>query len=191
MTVSRRKFLRQSALAAAACVTIPAVIPSDGWGQNPSGKTTTATGNVTKDHDAALDRLDRKAFEGAVGSGFKIRLSSPHSETIWLRLMSVTDLPTFEPKVPVKLDVPLKTPYPVVSSGFALSFQGPAFRPLTQDSYVFEHAALGAFSLFIVPTQKGSDQYLALINRLNHPLTNHPIPTGRTIKEKESPSIIH
>ena len=54
---------------------------------------------------------------------------------------------------------------------FSLIFHGSENHFLPQRSYVFEHARLGRFELFIVPIgqQPGFFQYQAIINRLVNP----------------------
>ena len=53
-------------------------------------------------------------------------------------------------------------------SSFSAVFHGPADRPLEQDTYVVEHAAMGAFPLFIVPVYPDGEglYYQAIFNRL-------------------------
>ena len=52
---------------------------------------------------------------------------------------------------------------------FSLFFGGNANRPLRQDTYSFEHARLGCFSMFIVPVgcpDPSACRYEAAFNRL-------------------------
>jgi len=51
---------------------------------------------------------------------------------------------------------------------FSVQFHGPSAQPLSQGTYQFEHRALGAFSLFIVPTRTGGQnaRYEAIFNRI-------------------------
>ncbi len=55
-------------------------------------------------------------------------------------------------------------------SCFVLAFRGPAKPALVQKTYPFQHAQLGAFSLFIVPGSADATgrNYLAVINHV-HP----------------------
>lgn len=56
---------------------------------------------------------------------------------------------------------------------FSLLFRGPHDVALTQDTYSFEHAALGRFSMFIVPVcppDNGTCYYEAIFNRLPGPV---------------------
>jgi hypothetical protein len=51
---------------------------------------------------------------------------------------------------------------------FSLIFRGLASQPLTQDTYLFEHGAIGQFGLFIVPIGRrvtAYQRYEAIFNR--------------------------
>jgi hypothetical protein len=56
---------------------------------------------------------------------------------------------------------------------FSLLFSGPGNRPLTQDTYRFEHNTMGCFEIFIVPVP-GRDPsrtyYHAVFNRMVQPV---------------------
>ena len=55
-----------------------------------------------------------------------------------------------------------------VQERFSLFFVGDAARPLSQDTYIFEHASLGRFPLFIVPIWRpdgGRSVYEAVFDR--------------------------
>jgi len=56
---------------------------------------------------------------------------------------------------------------------FSLLFDGPADRPLGQQTYRFSHERLGSFDLFIVPvsTERNARQYEAVFNRRLDPGT--------------------
>lgn len=56
---------------------------------------------------------------------------------------------------------------------FSLLFRGSHDVPLTQDTYAFEHAALGRFSMFIVPVGLRDGKacyYEAIFNRATGPV---------------------
>jgi hypothetical protein len=59
---------------------------------------------------------------------------------------------------------------------FSLLFRGPADQPLSQDTYSFDHKALGQFTMFIVPvgaeSADGKRFYQAVFNR----------PAGRPVQ---------
>ncbi len=173
MEVSRRIFLRHSAVAAAAC----AALPMQGWSsvQNPSSRSVNSKRTKTKhaskssvsQQDAdALQALTRAHFTDAIGTGFKVSLPGHENDAQWLRLMAVNDLPKLTPKNPGLMAVAPKSTVPLVAStGFSLSFNGTAPNPLPQDTYVFEHDRLGRFALFIVPAGPGQQSYSAAIVR--------------------------
>jgi hypothetical protein len=169
MAVSRRIFLRHSAVAAAVC----AALPIQGWSSshNPSPRTVKNKSAQTKlavsQHDAdALQALTRAHFADAIGTGFKVSLPGHETDAQWLRLISVNDLPRLAPENPGLMAVAPKSTAPVqTSTGFTLSFNGTAPKPLPQDTYVFEHDRLGRFALLIVPAGPGQQSYSAVIVR--------------------------
>jgi uncharacterized protein DUF6916 len=169
MAVSRRIFLRHSAVAAAAC----AVLPTQGWSSthNPFSKSVNSKSHKTKPavskQDAdALQALTRAHFTDAIGTGFKVSLPGHENDAQWLRLIAVNDLPTLPPANPGLMAVAPKSTAPVVAStGFTLSFNGTAAKALPQDTYVFEHDRLGRFALLIVPAGPGQQSYSAVIVR--------------------------
>jgi uncharacterized protein DUF6916 len=173
MAVSRRRFLRQTALATAACF----ALPLEAWSQvnrlpaketAPKEVAVPAPGSSKINGEAdALKHLMRPDFESVVGSGFKVGQTVNDPNPQWLRLLKVTDLPT-PPQVNLgSMAVqPKQTTSTQASSGFMLSFLGGAATPLTQGTYVFQHEGLGRFGLFIVPTAPGQQSYTAVINRL-------------------------
>jgi hypothetical protein len=173
MEVSRRIFLRHSAIAAAAC----AALPMQGWSsvqnQSPrrvhskSSRTKHAPKSSVSQPDAdALQALTRAHFTDAIGTGFKVSLPGHENDAQWLRLMAVNELPKLAPENRGLMAVAPKSTAPLVAStGFSLSFNGTAPDPLPQDTYVFEHDRLGRFALFIVPAGPGKQSYSAVIVR--------------------------
>jgi len=161
MTVSRRSVLRQGFVAALACV----AGPLQAWSakKNSSGKSSPQN----KSTGADSQTLNREAFDKVVGSGFKVSSTSGDGNSVWLRLLSVQDLPELTPVDPDTMDVPPPSSAPVATtSGFVLHFMGTLPKRLPQDTYTFEHPKLGTFSLFIVPEGADGQTYFALINLL-------------------------
>lgn len=162
MSVSRRKLLQNTVLAAAACAA--GALPV--WAaKNQKGPNGPPQPEV---EDAGLKPLDRVAFEAAVGSGFRVTPTTGGSSVVWLRLLSVNDLPALVPINTGAMAVPppRQKSAPVKTAGFLLSFLGTLPKPLPQGTYNFEHARLGKFSLLIVPGKSGQETYTAVINRL-------------------------
>ena len=160
MSVSRRNLLRNSILAAIAF----AASPFRAWsGQGKSGQKS-GPSNVNND---GWEHLDRAAFNKAVGTGFKVTPISGSGNSVWLRLLSVQDLPALVPVDPASMAVPPKQKSAnILLSGFMLIFLGTLAKPLPQDTYGFEHPGLGKFSLLIVPGGQGAQTYTAIIARL-------------------------
>jgi len=160
MSVSRRKFLQHSILAA---FVLAARRLRAGTGQRA------ASGNTGPDQaqDATLKNLDRAAFTRVLGSGFQVNPATGKSSPVWLRLLAVEDLPALAPVNPGLMAVPPKQKsVPIQTSGFMLDFLGTLPEPLAQGTYVFDHPQLGKFSLLIVPLGQGQQTYVAVINRL-------------------------
>jgi hypothetical protein len=84
-----------------------------------------------------LQDFTLEAFAGCVGNRFAISLDE---EELALELVSAAALGGATTEVPPGDRLP-----------FSLEFLGPAEPVLAQATYGFEHAALGAFELFIVP----------------------------------------
>jgi hypothetical protein len=155
MSVSRRRFLQSSTLAAAAC----AAAPLQAWNNKPSLDGAT-------NHLPGLNGLSRQSFERVVGSSFKVSATTGNANTVWLRLLAVEDLPALQPVNTAIMAVPPKpTTSAVSTTGFMLSFSGPGTR-LPQGTYAFEHAGLGKFALLIVPGGPGLGTYTAVFNLL-------------------------
>jgi hypothetical protein len=159
MSVSRRQFLHNTALAAIGCATSSGLV----WGGSKkfhgpaSGSSSIIAGPLP----------GRQAFEGQVGSSFEFTSEAGLSPG-WLQLAGVGDLPKLVPVNPASMAVPPpKTKGPTANtSGFVLSFsRGPA-AGLAQGTYTVQNQALGKFSLFIVPTGPGSQSYTAVFNQL-------------------------
>jgi hypothetical protein len=161
MSVSRRKLLQHSILAAfafAAGRLHAGTEQKDGSsGDSPPNKAQAVT----------LKPLDRAAFTGAVGSGFQVSPTTGKSSPVWLRLLAVQDLPALAPVNPALMAVPpQQKSAPIQTTGFMLQFLGTLPEPLKQGTYDFDHPQLGKFSLLIVPEGQEQQTYIAVINRL-------------------------
>jgi hypothetical protein len=99
-------------------------------------------GNAAGEGDAVPDEitLTRQTFADRVGETFTVRLSDEHG--LALTLDSVSALPHgSNPDTSPQLR----------REPFSLVFRGPLDAPLAQHTYTFEHPALGAIDIFIVP----------------------------------------
>jgi hypothetical protein len=70
---------------------------------------------------------------------------------------------------------------------FVLHFRGGDVQ-LSQDTYTVEHAALGTFALFLVPSgadERGTQSYVATINRLAY--TSKPSAAPKAMPRKSAP----
>lgn len=173
LAFSRRIFLRHGVLAAAACAANPFSAMAFGTRRTPIGgseegdprQTSGAGSDNWQDHAAALDKLGRTAFSGAVGTNFKV-FTAAGQLPVWVTLLAVEDLPALAPVNLASFAVPNKaTGFAPASSGFVLVFGGSS--PLPQDTYLFEHQNLGRFALFTVPGGNGTQVYTAVVNRLD------------------------
>jgi hypothetical protein len=175
MSVNRRKFLQQAALAAAASAATPLL----SWGQrrpevdNPELEIGPGAAGGHGFASAHLG-VSRTAFENLVGSSFKASSRTGNSNPVWMRLSSVDELPSLAPVNPASMAVPPKNPTSPVptTSGYMLAFSAPG-TSLAQDTYIIENAQMGQFDLFIVPGTLGT--YTAVFNLLN------PVHNGRII----------
>lgn len=160
MSVSRRQFLQNTALAAIGCAAAPQLT----WAgtKKPSAPTGTGDSNII---DVSISR---QAFESEIGSSFKVTANA-QSQPAWLTLAAVNDLPPLAPVNPASMAVPPpKSNLPATkSTGFILSFIGGPAAGLAQGTYTFQNSALGTFSVFIVPTGTGSQSYFAVFNHVS------------------------
>ena len=171
MSVNRRLFLQQSALAAAAC----AAGPLFAWGERRPD----LEGGANPAHGFThRQAVSRQSFEGLIGASFKVSPRSGNGSAVWLRLQAVEDPPPLAPVNPASFAVlPPKQTAPVITTtGYVLTFSGPG-TSLPQETYIFESERLGKFPLFIVPGEPGL--YTAVFNLLNAP------PRGRFITPSE------
>jgi hypothetical protein len=170
LAVSRRKFLHNGVLAAAACATRPLLAfssPRRPVGDNQaSGLPTLPHSSGADDwkvHAAALDHINRNHFSGAVGEAFKVTV--PNAQPVWVTLLAVEDLPP--PAVPNPASFAVRNKNAAAglgTSGFTLRFGSSSSLP--QGTYLFQHSKLGSFALFTVPDSDGQS-YTAVINRLD------------------------
>jgi hypothetical protein len=167
MSVNRRRFLQDSALAVAACATTP-FLSSLAWTQQrpEPGSSEFQIGPHTG-HDIAFHTgVDRQSFQGLIGSSFKVAPRTGNGSPVWVRLVAVNDPPSLAPVNPASMAVPPKptlSPVPT-TTGYTLQFSGPG-TSLGQDTYIFENERMGKFELFIVPGASGS--YTAVFNLLD------------------------
>ncbi len=170
MAVSRRRFLHNGVLAAAACATHPLLAlssPRRPIGDNQdNGLPTLPHSSGTDDwkaHAAALDHIDRNLFSGAIGETFKVTV--PNAQPVWVTLLAVEDLP--QPAIPNAASFAVRNKSAAAgpgTSGFTLRFGSSSSLP--QGTYLFQHSKLGSFALFTVPGSDGQS-YTAVINRLD------------------------
>jgi hypothetical protein len=140
---TRREFLSTcSALTAAAALTPAGLLaaPAPGRLAHPSS-------------------LDYGGFRQHLGSVFRVRAQS--GQTQGLTLVEVERPERRQPGVP---------PAPGASCDtFALVFRGARALGLEQDTYWFDHRAMGRFEMFIVPVEQADPNhcyYQAIFNRL-------------------------
>lgn len=181
LAVSRRIFLQRGFFAAAACAGSPLLALNGGRhlqvndGEQSLAPTLPHQSNNWQDHAAALDGLDRNMFAAAVGSNFKVYLTS--GSPVWLTLLAVEDLPATAPANPGSFAVSPKGPsFAPSSNGFVLVFGGST--PIPPATHLLEHDNLGRFALFSEPSANGQGTYTAVINRLENPIVAVPFSAG-------------
>lgn len=183
LAFSRRIFLRHGVLAAVACASNPLMVfgarrgPIGGNEVGGPQRTPAAGSDNWQDHAAALDRLDRNAFSGAVGTDFKV-FTGDGQLPVWVTLLAVEDLPTIAPVNPASFAVANKqSGFAPASTGFVLLFGGSS--PVPQGTHLFEHQDLGRFALFTVPDGNGTQVYTAVVNRLEASVIAVPHSIGQ------------
>jgi hypothetical protein len=166
MSISRRRFIRIGTIAAvAAGISLKS-------GVLVRAQDLTEKGSLQA---AAVDPLlnyTQATFAQYVNSIFRLRGFT----TVDVTLMKVRD------------SLPAKTSREGGRESFSLHFRGGSVE-LPQDTYIVEHAALGTFRLFLVPTgtdENGAQGYVAVINRLAH--ANKP-QTPRKPLRKQAPTV--
>ena len=102
--------------------------------------------------------LVRATFAGLLGDDFAVRV--PGAAPLALQLTRVRDLAATAAGKALA--------GPGSRTSFSILFRGPIGRPLSQDTYDFDHARLGPFPLFIVPLVPAPDAvyYEAIFNTL-------------------------
>jgi len=167
VTISRRKFLEAG------------VLTSIVTGATLKSTTLAATHRSSETESSirasSIDYYNKSTFEFYVNSDF--RIANDRDET-WLRLVLVEDFPT---------EQALTAP----DECFRLLFSGAVESSLEQGTYQFEHSALGAFPLFIVPGNPadGKRRYEAVFNRLSSWNVDLPSPPGKTPGNKPKTEI--
>src|SRR5215467_5548294 len=164
MPVNRRRFLQDSALAAAAFAATPFL----SWAQQRPENASSEFGIIPRGgHSSAFHmKVDRQSFQDLVGASFKVSPRTGDGSPVWLRLSAVDDPPALAPVNTAGMAVPPKHPSSPVptTTGYMVSFSGPG-TSLAQDTYIFQNERLGTFELFIVPGANGS--YTAVFNLLD------------------------
>src|SRR5258708_23963149 len=165
MAVSRRQFLQRSGLlAAGAFLPVSALAQADslsrGKGTNGTGTTGTGNGAIGTGLNAgSADAMwNQQAFLQCVGTEFAVQQTP--DQKVWLQRTAVTDMSAAQTAKPVTMAVPppKSATAPPNLDCFMLSFRASLAQPLTQNTYSLDHATLGSFPLFIVPS--GTDPQL-------------------------------
>jgi hypothetical protein len=152
MATSRRNIITKGALAGiAALVSLPESLfakPAPG----PIAPALPAKRKVVAD---SLPWLSRSMFEGQLNRVFQI--NKPGMGWIPTQLIAVTDVPTAQAGGNIG--------HP---DCFNVIFQGPSSAVLPQSTYSCNNAALGSFTIFLVPGSVGAKtrNYVATFNRV-------------------------
>jgi hypothetical protein len=139
---TRRRFLRDSSLAAAA-----ALVP------------TGALAELIRSRTLSLDQVHFAAFAANVGTTFWVL--QDQAPATGLELAQAQASPP--PANAIQAAAP-----DAWNEKFSLLFRGLPSQPLEQDTYLFEHGNIGRFAMFIVPIgspDAGYPIYQAIFNR--------------------------
>ena len=141
MAMTRSEFLRSLAVGAGAALS--------GLAPLRACETARGTSFGQEKDDSMTETFSRATFAQHLDSGFRI-LDRSSPTVVEAKLVEVSEVP---------------------SSGkteqFSLLFKGPKEPLLSQKTYVFEHARMGTFDLFIVPiaADDTGTSYEAVFNR--------------------------
>jgi hypothetical protein len=147
--ITRRRFLRDSTLFAAATLASGRAL----------AKPVRSRANPLGQFQALATQPRFGAFAANLGTAFWVR--QDQGPAAGLELARVKAFPP--PANAVQAAAP-----DAWNEKFSLQFRGLAGQPLGQDTYLFEHATLGSFYMFIVPAgadAEGILYYLAIFNR--------------------------
>lgn len=174
VSISRRTFLQQGVLAAAACAATPLMALGskpqaigDQAGNAHALTSHSDSGSASwQAHAAAFDHLGRGNFSSEIGTNFKVTVEGS-AQPIWITLVAVEDLPALVAVNQASFAVPSRqSSAPPATNGFMLIFNGSS--PLPQGTHLFQHDTLGSFALFTVP-QGDPQTSCAVVNRLDQP----------------------
>jgi hypothetical protein len=157
MSVSRRKFLRAGTMIALSA-TLPLSLATFAAGQKQRKDVSKIPDQLSSLPAASqknpLFYFTRQTFVPYVNSIFKVN-SELLAEIV---LIEVKETPLVVDKRSTRIPT---------GENFTLTFRGPNRTRFEQNTYTVEHAALGKFELFLVPTGLPSSEqlYVAVINR--------------------------
>lgn len=153
MRTSRRDLIRLGAAAAVTCF-----VPGRESAAGARGVTPLEAG-----HRALLGEdplLTRSVLSGQIDTSFRVEAAGARGgeRPPVLRLRTVADLPAAETTGTTGSEL-----------CFSALFSGPLAAPLSQQTYRLRHAALGAFSVFLVPVGRPGKErsYEATFNRID------------------------
>lgn len=145
--IDRRRFLQGAGLAVAGTTAVML---------RPGGELVGLLDRLFRFRRVAAEDLTRDVLEGLEGAAVAVEL--PDGGSVSLRVREIT---------PIE---------PYASEGgaqgvtYSLLLDGPAARPVPQETYTFWSAGIGSFPLFVVPVgpvdEGGERTYEAVFNRL-------------------------
>ncbi len=148
MATSRRKFIKTGTMGLL-YAGVPGVLAKVVVGR-PN-----AASNLPEGHANGLINFTKDTFTPYLNTTFRVKTGSG---AVDLRLTKITDLKAIS-RIPARIAGKESSSLLFVGSSNAAC--------LTQDTYVLEHAALGRFSLFLVPVGKSTNRHHeAIIIRL-------------------------
>lgn len=159
MNISRRRFMKTGMIVAATALVPLGQMKTAAAQQSKDGRSNSVPDSkvLNKNRTSRLFYYNKSTFAPYVNSEFHVHLSS--SKALAITLVGIEDFSNSQEKLVVG------------DESFTLEFNGPSGRAFKQQTYEVEHAALGRFSLFIVPvgmpTSKGDISYEAAFNHRN------------------------
>ena len=162
MSVSRRRFLRTSALVSAALVLKPAADAlgkNSPWSNSPNSPHAPSSFDSHRNHAATAkpaQPYSRASFEPYIGDVFRVRVGK---EIVDLKLVALTSVKP--------ASAGITTGKTARTECFSMRFHATRALPVTARTHQLSHARLGNFDLFMSQSNSGREfVQMAVINHL-------------------------
>ena len=150
MSVSRRRFLKSSAVMSAVLLLKPSTFI---FGQKAQSDTKKAQSNTSL---KSVQSYSREMFEPYIGDNFRVRVGK---HMIVLKLVALEDMQ--------RASHGITTGRIARTDCFSLRFHGVTRLPANAQLHKLKHRKLGSFDLFMTQSKKGAKfRYTAIVNQL-------------------------